>query len=791
MNKFQTLSWLGATGLLLSLASCSNDEMPVPSGDKLTFTVSLPADVATRAFGDGLEATNLNVAIYEAGKTETAPLISTFPGGANSRLVTIESLGNNKFTVTVPLARSAEYDVVFWAQSYGNDDENTPFTYNAETQTISVNYDKMTINSELSDAFYAKESGVVAGIAQEKDVILYRPFAQVNVGAADYQEYINAGGKGITQSSLTFTALPTTFSLAEGTAIATEDDADVTFNLTDIPVGENFPIENNANVKYLAMAYVLAGSATSPEGVTDVTLNVTNGTSPLTREYTSIPVQTNYRTNIYGRILTNINDFNVTINPIYDGVVDWDPSAPSEWDGKTITPIEDIERDDEGNYLLKSASDLAALSKFTTTPDSKFILMADVDYKGQKFTAAGTSAKRFKGEFDGNGHKIMGIGATNGKTANSIFSIVENLYVHDLNLTVNTSSSSPLIQQAYGTVRVENVTVNAAANNTITAYQGSYYGSIIGIAQTGSTVVINRCENNADIKGSTISTAGGIMGTGSGQNISISNSTNNGNITSAATGTNSQIGVAGIIGSISTGKANISNCINTGDINYTASRGYAAGILGSTGSGTSGEDITISKCRNSGNITMLSNQQSNGQSTQKLAVVVAAGIYGGTTTGSYTSKAIKTITGCTNTGNISSTSLSLGNAGSTNEIKAMPQYAGVYSAGIVGFVRYCGLAATGNTNSGNIYVASAEATTYMTPFSAAAGIVNTIGVCSINLSDNTCTSAATITGNDNPLVGAIYTWDNVAKDTKLPQTFPSDAVVEGNVNSTSYPVSNR
>lgn len=55
--------------------------------------------------------------------------------------------------------------------------------------------------------------------------------------------------------------------------------------------------------------------------IADVTLDYTNGTTPMKRTFTSVPLQRNYRTNIYGSLLTNSVDFNVVIEPAFIGTL--------------------------------------------------------------------------------------------------------------------------------------------------------------------------------------------------------------------------------------------------------------------------------------------------------------------------------------------------------------------------------------------------------------------------------------------------------------------------------------
>ena len=74
MKQFKFMA-MTAAGLLL-VSSCSSDEMVDPKGDgNVTFTLEVPARLATRAFGDGQKALNLTYAVYESG-SQTPVIVS-------------------------------------------------------------------------------------------------------------------------------------------------------------------------------------------------------------------------------------------------------------------------------------------------------------------------------------------------------------------------------------------------------------------------------------------------------------------------------------------------------------------------------------------------------------------------------------------------------------------------------------------------------------------------------------------------------------------------------------------
>ena len=70
-----------------------------------------------------------------------------------------------------------------------------------------------------------------------------------------------------------------------------------------------FPVAGG--YKYLSMDYLLVGA---DKATVDVAFNYGG---PQSRTFTNVPVQRNYRTNIYGSLLTNTTDFNVVIEPAF------------------------------------------------------------------------------------------------------------------------------------------------------------------------------------------------------------------------------------------------------------------------------------------------------------------------------------------------------------------------------------------------------------------------------------------------------------------------------------------
>ena len=166
----------------LLIGSCSKGEssQALPAETQtVTFEAVLPDGVMSRAYGDGLTATCLTYAVYEAGK-QSPLMTSRMPGAAE---VTFD---NRTATLSLRLATGREYDLLFWADAYG-DDESSPYDIDFETQTLTVDYSGAMSNDERRDGFYAvvRDLAVEADRPVSRSVMLTRPFAQLNVGTGE------------------------------------------------------------------------------------------------------------------------------------------------------------------------------------------------------------------------------------------------------------------------------------------------------------------------------------------------------------------------------------------------------------------------------------------------------------------------------------------------------------------------------------------------------------------------------------------------------------------------------
>ena len=418
MNKKLFLGMFAAAGMLLA-TSCSNDELDVvQSGNEAQVTFSLAAEggIATRAISDGTGADLLYYAIFDAqGK-----LITTINGSTAGLLKKENAFlnGSKQDAVEVTLAKGQEYTAVFWAQ----DASCTAYTVTAETDglKVAVDYDGDN-NNETRDAFFKAEPFKVTGNT-EIDVVLKRPFAQINVGVteADWKAAVESGIE-ITKSKVVIKNAATSINLLDGTVSGEEE---VTYNFATIPakfataetlevdVNSDGTIQDDEKYKYLSMSYILtdndAERTTLEADGLQFTFSPENGEDIVFDEgLHAVPVQRNWRTNILGKILTGDIQFNIEIDQRFDDnynlmYPDKDDNSTAVFNVTNATELQTALNNATDGAVIYFANDITGDVTATQKPNVKVSILGQgysfkgvitVDGKSATYTTAGLTIK--------------------------------------------------------------------------------------------------------------------------------------------------------------------------------------------------------------------------------------------------------------------------------------------------------------------------------------------------------------------------------------------------------------
>lgn len=310
-----------ATGLLTT--SCSNDlDQPAPGNDgNVVITAHMPAGINSRAFSDGTKATTLHYAVYEEG---TQNVVFTSENASDPKA---SYNGDLTFSLSLNLVKGRSYDFIFWADCGGSD---SPYTFSPEDQDIWINYSGIKSNDENRDAFFNVEKNITVTGAMQKNIQLQRPFAQLNIGTDDLDK-MAAANVELGTVSVEVKDAYNNLNLMNGTASVDSDHLDafdgksLVYDFAAIPGdSETFPVEGYT---YLAMNYVLTGNVIIDEDVNqaqketkDVVLAFKDKSGAEINTFTvsAVPFQRNYRTNIYGSLLTSSVDYEIEIVPDYN-----------------------------------------------------------------------------------------------------------------------------------------------------------------------------------------------------------------------------------------------------------------------------------------------------------------------------------------------------------------------------------------------------------------------------------------------------------------------------------------
>lgn len=317
MSKFFRLILLCV--VLIATTSCMEENFSL---FRRQYDVKLTADLngsQSRAIADGKSVNEVAWAVYAAG-TET-PL---------ENLWGVMPINNQQCELEIRLATGKSYDIAFFA--YYTDTPVTknivggqinPRYYNVlfDQKKVTVKYDEqLTIaNDENRDCFWYVERNLKVKGKVDKTFTLSRPLAQLNLGITeeDFQHTLKAQ-LNIAQTEIT-TESYTEFNLFDGT-LSEPAPTVITFNRSETPLyGDNLLQVKGYDepFRYLATTYVLVNEKRTNN--VSVALWDIDGVQLHELNYSFVPLQRNYRTNIIGNLLTSPNHFKIVIEEEFDG----------------------------------------------------------------------------------------------------------------------------------------------------------------------------------------------------------------------------------------------------------------------------------------------------------------------------------------------------------------------------------------------------------------------------------------------------------------------------------------
>lgn len=324
---------------LVMFCACQNTEDLLDNGSDgqstavtvdLTLPDGLQSRAASRAYGDGMTVDHIKWAVYKSSNNNTPGTL--IKSGTYEMKTSGEGKMDSRFIIE-GLTVGVSCDFVFWAQN-----KESGYSFDEQTATVNMNYAKSdswkgaTCNDENRDAFFCSKKNVTIEKGQEVTAVLYRPFAQLNIltddlPADDQTLYWVQMGSGTFYDKL---------NLLDGTAVSSTSTP--TF-LAATASGEK-RIINNKEYTIISMNYILMPGQLSDDDPSYIDKNDSykqlysvqlfagndgDMSRPLLRTQKSatgdlvglqsVPFKRNYRTNIYGSLLTSNVSVHYIIQP--------------------------------------------------------------------------------------------------------------------------------------------------------------------------------------------------------------------------------------------------------------------------------------------------------------------------------------------------------------------------------------------------------------------------------------------------------------------------------------------
>lgn len=523
------LLYLLVSGMLFTMVACTDDDDITTNNAEtatVTFTLEASSGVETRAYSDGLTATHLMFGVYDS---ETDELVS-----ALSQTSAVEAFSSKKATVELSLPKGGSYTIVFWAQA-----EDAPFDVDLENKQVTLTGETdddgalvVAGNNESMDAFYAiVETGTVTGSYSET-VTMKRPFAQINVGSDDLAAY-ELSGNEVKYTKMQVTGAANTFNLFTGEVSfdgstsggviiydwAAIDDEDFPVDKdedTDASSDVLTPTTLDTGYSYLAMNYVFVSESASTVDVDFWFSADSTAEEGHDITVTSVPVQRNYRTNIYGSLLTGTFTYNLEIDSSYEDEYDVESTVTVGDSLDLITAL------NSGSYDIVTLEGDIEIDYYTTVINSDVTL----DLNGHTLTLGANASSRLQVTADD-----VDVIITNGTIKSSYWALLvtgedDNITLEDVEIestsyAVYLSAEGSTVSVDGGSITSDSYTVVVssatfeASNSTITS--NATNGIDIYAYSSDATITLNTVTLESDYAA--------ILSTGSGTTISATDVT--------------------------------------------------------------------------------------------------------------------------------------------------------------------------------------------------------------------------------------------------------------------------
>lgn len=297
---------------VLFAASCNKALDTAEDAAESLYTLEFNADdAATKAYtdGDGSLAKVLEYRIYIKQGSE-------FVATQIYDKITVDRY---PYRVQLRLANNMTYRIACFAQSA--EAEQAGLYDTSDLDAITLDYTHLAANDDMGDAFCATREFVPA--ATMLSVVMHRPLAQINVCTGDLADYNRSAlSNAADQVVLKFHDVTAGFGIVSGNAaqdgyvpahmLAARQDK--TFETNVMLYTRRIGFIDFTQVTSNFLLASLAGDMTT----LDLTFKAQDGTVINTLSVTNVPYRSNYRTNIFGNMLTDVVGFSIDLSPLFE-----------------------------------------------------------------------------------------------------------------------------------------------------------------------------------------------------------------------------------------------------------------------------------------------------------------------------------------------------------------------------------------------------------------------------------------------------------------------------------------
>ena len=311
----KTLLLLASAALLL--VGCAKEQVEpgvAGDGDMVEVDITAGTAVLTKAVIDEDGAA--------ANVTRWIMEVRDASGAVYAYKVGTEEAGTLQHTFNIKLFKNQQYTFAFWADNGGEfyDASDLSAIKYADGKSIVAGVD-------AKDAFSAVETLTLTE-SITKNITLYRPFAQLNVITNDLAalkadaisaEAYNAFKPKNFKTTIT---VPTQFNVLTGAA---SEETELILSADEVYGKDPLSYEKAPEQATMFMAYIFATKDEKDIRNINFKFDVDSQTGNNTFDFTDVPFQRNYRTNILGNFLSGDAEWTVIIDEKWDGEYNFPP----------------------------------------------------------------------------------------------------------------------------------------------------------------------------------------------------------------------------------------------------------------------------------------------------------------------------------------------------------------------------------------------------------------------------------------------------------------------------------